>query len=67
MVKRMADRPSFLRWPTRTEITPEDVKTVRDDAIMATVRSDYPNQVNNVPVFPLHFQGALDAGASRSP
>jgi len=46
------------------EITPEDVKTVRDDAIMATGRSDYPNQVNNVLCFPYIFRGALDAGAS---
>nr|MCU0925334.1 phosphate acyltransferase [Hydrogenophaga sp.] len=46
------------------EIQPEDVKAVRDDAIMATGRTDYPNQVNNVLCFPYIFRGALDAGAS---
>ena len=45
------------------EITPEDIKSVRDDAIIATGRSDYPNQVNNVLGFPYIFRGALDAGA----
>ena len=42
------------------EITPEEVKEVRDDVIMATGRSDYPNQVNNVLGFPFIFRGALD-------
>ena len=46
------------------EILPEEVKRVRDDAIMATGRSDYPNQVNNVLCFPFIFRGALDAGAT---
>nr|MBP8135140.1 NADP-dependent malic enzyme [Rhodoferax sp.] len=46
------------------EILPEEVKQVRDDAIMATGRTDYPNQVNNVLCFPYIFRGALDAGAS---
>jgi malate dehydrogenase (oxaloacetate-decarboxylating)(NADP+) len=54
-----------LRWPTPTpEISPELVKAVRSDAIMATGRTDYPNQVNNVLCFPYIFRGALDAGAS---
>ena len=47
------------------EITPEHVKAVRDDAIVATGRSDYPNQVNNVLGFPYIFRGALDVHASR--
>ena len=65
MVKRMADRPIiFALANPNPEITPEDVKTVRHDAIMATGRSDYPNQVNNVLCFPYIFRGALDAGAS---
>jgi malate dehydrogenase (oxaloacetate-decarboxylating)(NADP+) len=46
------------------EIRPEDVKAVRDDAIIATGRSDYPNQVNNVLCFPFIFRGALDVGAT---
>jgi malate dehydrogenase (oxaloacetate-decarboxylating)(NADP+) len=46
------------------EILPEDVKAVRDDAVMATGRSDYPNQVNNVLCFPYIFRGALDCGAT---
>jgi malate dehydrogenase (oxaloacetate-decarboxylating)(NADP+) len=45
------------------EITPEEVEQVRDDAIMATGRSDYPNQVNNVLGFPYIFRGALDVRA----
>ncbi len=65
MVKRMAANPIiFALANPNPEITPEDVKTVRDDAIMATGRSDYPNQVNNVLCFPYIFRGALDAGAS---
>jgi len=47
------------------EITPEDAKSVRDDLIMATGRSDYPNQINNVLGFPYIFRGALDIRASR--
>jgi malate dehydrogenase (oxaloacetate-decarboxylating)(NADP+) len=47
------------------EITPEEVRSVRSDAIMATGRSDYPNQVNNVLGFPFIFRGALDVRASK--
>ena len=65
MVARMADRPIiFALANPNPEISPEDVKSVRDDAIMATGRADYPNQVNNVLCFPYIFRGALDAGAS---
>src|SRR5450830_1632935 len=65
MVKKMAARPIiFALANPNPEITPEEVKAVRDDAIMATGRSDYPNQVNNVLCFPYIFRGALDAGAS---
>ena len=65
MVKSMAERPLiFALANPNPEITPEDVKAVRDDAIMATGRTDYPNQVNNVLCFPYIFRGALDAGAS---
>ena len=65
MVKRMADRPIILALANPTaEITPEEVKAVRDDAIIATGRSDYPNQVNNLLCFPFIFRGALDVGAT---
>ena len=65
MVKRMAPKPIiFALANPNPEINPEDVKAVRDDAIMATGRTDYPNQVNNVLCFPYIFRGALDAGAS---
>ncbi len=65
MVKRMAARPIIMALANpNPEITPEDVKSVRDDAIIATGRTDYPNQVNNVLCFPYIFRGALDAGAS---
>ncbi|WP_020696903.1 NADP-dependent malic enzyme [Reyranella massiliensis] len=65
MVKRMASRPLiFALANPNPEITPEDVTAVRDDAIMATGRSDYPNQVNNVLCFPYIFRGALDVGAT---
>ncbi|MDP1655269.1 MAG: NADP-dependent malic enzyme [Hylemonella sp.] len=65
MVKKMAARPIIFALANPTpEITPEEVRLVRDDAIMATGRSDYPNQVNNVLCFPYIFRGALDAGAS---
>jgi len=65
MVAKMAAQPLiFALANPNPEITPEDVKTVRDDAIMATGRTDYPNQVNNVLCFPYIFRGALDAGAS---
>ncbi|MEY3124213.1 MAG: hypothetical protein RLZZ573_733, partial [Pseudomonadota bacterium] len=65
MVKKMAARPLiFALANPNPEILPEDVKAVRDDAIIATGRTDYPNQVNNVLCFPYIFRGALDAGAS---
>ena len=65
MVKKMAAKPIiFALANPNPEISPEDVKAVRDDAIMATGRTDYPNQVNNVLCFPYIFRGALDAGAS---
>ena len=65
MVARMAARPLIFALANPTpEILPEQVKAVRDDAIMATGRTDYPNQVNNVLCFPYIFRGALDAGAS---
>ncbi|MDP3206162.1 MAG: NADP-dependent malic enzyme [Hydrogenophaga sp.] len=65
MVKSMAVNPLiFALANPNPEILPEEVKAVRDDAIMATGRSDYPNQVNNVLCFPYIFRGALDAGAS---
>ena len=65
MVARMAARPLiFALANPNPEITPEDVASVRDDAIMATGRSDYPNQVNNVLCFPYIFRGALDVGAT---
>ncbi|RMH11555.1 MAG: NADP-dependent malic enzyme [Gemmatimonadetes bacterium] len=64
MVARMAERPLiFALANPDPEITPEEVKAVRDDAIMATGRSDYPNQVNNVLGFPFIFRGALDVRA----
>jgi len=65
MVARMADKPIILALANPVpEIRPEEVKAVRPDAIMATGRSDYPNQVNNVLCFPYIFRGALDVGAS---
>jgi malate dehydrogenase (oxaloacetate-decarboxylating)(NADP+) len=65
MVKTMAPNPLIFALANPTpEILPEEVKAVRDDAIMATGRTDYPNQVNNVLCFPYIFRGALDAGAS---
>ena len=65
MVKRMARDPLILALANPTpEIAPEDAKAVRPDAIIATGRSDYPNQVNNVLCFPFLFRGALDVGAT---
>ena len=65
MVARMAPRPLILALANPTpEILPEQVREVRDDAIIATGRSDYANQVNNVLVFPFLFRGALDVGAT---
>ncbi len=65
MVASMADRPIvFAMANPDPEITPEEVHAVRPDAIVATGRSDYPNQVNNVLGFPYIFRGALDVRAS---
>ncbi|MGH6949085.1 MAG: NADP-dependent malic enzyme [Kiloniellales bacterium] len=65
MVKSMAEKPIiFAMANPDPEITPEEVREVRDDAIIATGRSDYPNQVNNVLGFPYIFRGALDVRAS---
>jgi malate dehydrogenase (oxaloacetate-decarboxylating)(NADP+) len=65
MVKKMAPRPLILALANPTpEILPEEVRAVRDDAVIATGRSDYPNQVNNVLCFPFIFRGALDVGAT---
>ena len=65
MVASMAPRPViFALANPHPEITPEEAHAVRSDVIMATGRSDYPNQVNNVLCFPYIFRGALDAGAS---
>ena len=64
MVRSMADDPIIFALANPTpEITPEEVAEVRSDAIMATGRSDYPNQVNNVLGFPFIFRGALDVRA----
>lgn len=66
MVKSMADRPIiFAMANPDPEITPDDVKDARSDAICATGRSDYANQVNNVLGFPFIFRGALDVRASK--
>ena len=65
MVKRMAPKPLILALANPTpEILPEQIREVRDDAVIATGRSDYPNQVNNVLCFPFIFRGALDVGAT---
>jgi malate dehydrogenase (oxaloacetate-decarboxylating)(NADP+) len=65
MVKLMAARPLILALANPTpEILPEEVRSVRDDAVVATGRSDFPNQVNNVLCFPFIFRGALDVGAT---
>jgi malate dehydrogenase (oxaloacetate-decarboxylating)(NADP+) len=64
MVGRMAARPLIMALANPDpEILPEEVQAVRDDAMIATGRSDYPNQVNNVLCFPFIFRGALDVGA----
>jgi len=64
MVKKMAKKPIIFACANPDpEITPEDVDEVRDDAIVATGRSDYPNQVNNLIGFPYIFRGALDVRA----
>jgi malate dehydrogenase (oxaloacetate-decarboxylating)(NADP+) len=65
MVAQMAARPLILALANpNPEILPEEVRRVRDDAVIATGRSDYPNQVNNVLCFPFIFRGALDVGAT---
>jgi len=66
MVKTMAERPIILALANpEPEIRPELAKAARPDCIIATGRSDYPNQVNNVLCFPYIFRGALDCGASK--
>jgi len=65
MVKKMAERPLILALANpEPEILPELAKEARPDCVMATGRSDYPNQVNNVLCFPFIFRGALDVGAT---
>jgi malate dehydrogenase (oxaloacetate-decarboxylating)(NADP+) len=65
MVRYMADKPLILALANPVpEIMPEEAKAVRPDAVIATGRSDYPNQVNNVLCFPFIFRGALDVGAT---
>ncbi|PJN95908.1 hypothetical protein CNY89_05715, partial [Amaricoccus sp. HAR-UPW-R2A-40] len=66
MVAKMAEKPIILAMANPDpEIRPEDAKRVSPDCIIATGRSDYPNQVNNVLCFPFIFRGALDVGASE--
>jgi len=65
MIASMAERPLvFALANPHPEILPEDVKAVRSDAVMASGRSDYANQINNVLCFPFVFRGALDVGAT---
>lgn len=65
MVAKMADKPLIMALANPVpEIMPDEIKAVRDDAVIATGRTDYPNQVNNVIVFPFIFRGALDVGAT---
>jgi malate dehydrogenase (oxaloacetate-decarboxylating)(NADP+) len=65
MVATMADRPVILALANPTpEITPEEARAAKPDAVIATGRSDYPNQVNNALCFPYIFRGALDVGAT---
>jgi len=65
MVKTMADKPLILALANPTpEILPEAARAARPDCVIATGRSDYPNQVNNVLCFPFIFRGALDVGAT---
>jgi malate dehydrogenase (oxaloacetate-decarboxylating)(NADP+) len=66
MIAEMASRPIIFALANPVpEITPDEVRAVRDDAIIATGRSDYPNQVNNVLGFPFIFRGALDVRATE--
>jgi malate dehydrogenase (oxaloacetate-decarboxylating)(NADP+) len=65
MVQKMADRPLILALANpEPEISPEDARAAKPDCVIATGRSDYPNQVNNVLCFPFIFRGALDVGAT---
>ena len=65
MVRTMAEKPLILALANPTpEIMPEEARAARPDAVIATGRSDYPNQVNNVLCFPFIFRGALDVGAT---
>src|SRR4028118_2002701 len=65
MVQAMAERPLILALANpEPEIRPEAAKAIRPDCIIATGRSDYPNQINNVLCFPFIFRGALDVGAT---
>jgi malate dehydrogenase (oxaloacetate-decarboxylating)(NADP+) len=65
MVRQMASQPLIFALANPTpEILPEEAKAVRPDAVIATGRSDYPNQVNNVLCFPFIFRGAIDVGAT---
>jgi malate dehydrogenase (oxaloacetate-decarboxylating)(NADP+) len=65
MVKRMARDPMIFAMANPVpEIWPEEARAVRDDLLMGTGRSDYPNQINNVLCFPFIFRGALDCGAT---
>ncbi|HEX3066621.1 MAG TPA: NADP-dependent malic enzyme, partial [Dongiaceae bacterium] len=65
MVKKMAEKPLIFALANPVpEILPEEIRSVRSDAVIATGRSDYPNQVNNVLCFPFIFRGALDVGAT---
>ena len=66
MVKKMAKDPIIMALANPTpEIMPHEAKAVREDAIICTGRSDYPNQINNVLCFPFIFRGALDCGATQ--
>ena len=66
MVKSMAKNPIIFAMANPVpEIMPDEIKSVRDDAIIATGRSDFPNQVNNVLGFPYIFRGALDVRATK--
>src|SRR5690606_32539434 len=65
MLRTMAERPLILALANPDpEIRPEDAKAARPDCVIATGRSDYPNQVNNVLCFPFIFRGAMDCGAT---
>ena len=65
-IATMGPKPLILALANPTpEILPEEIRSVRDDAVIATGRSDYPNQVNNVLCFPFIFRGALDVGATE--